>query len=543
MASEESNPFADDDDSNPFCPKVESTGSNGSRPSSASSPGSPSSPGFGGLSSGDLFGQQIPSRDVEIFECQRFQPRPGPVENRWSCDYLLPTDKRRYRVRGAKDSYNTLKEVDAAMLPMGWSWAKEQWHPDPLPMNVDADGWSYGAQWNPNYEAGNPQPGKVGLVRWRRTVRKQTWSGGSAFLIACGANKDLEGCQNVDLEAATKISKQLLDTLSAASMKGELSFLSVMKLKQQLVEKVMATPPQQSFNRLETFLEQFVQSQGPAARLQVFKKTQGKKDDKEEEEPKEHKKGGALSFIGRGRNNKEGEGETFVGDDHDQKKGDQDQTLAGRIEEMEPLFPKLEQEVMAAFVMRRFAPKWVCDHKNQTEDHECKFREVYCTNVGCSERFSWRQKKSHDFQCLFKRVKCQQCEEMILRKEMTSHLAAACPKRVATCMFARIGCDAKLTQQSLGHHLETCTTSHLMLLMAKIDEQQELIEDLAREITTDKENFAKARDTDRKQLGELAIQVGTLRNKVERNGDVGHSLNNMQTEIKRLETQLNRLQH
>merc|ERR1712194_1003691 len=153
------------------------------------------------------------------------------------------------------------------------------------------------------------------------------------------------------------------------------------------------------------------------------------------------------------------------------------------------------------------------------------------------------QRKSHDFECRFKRIKCKDCGEAILRKEMPGHMRAACPKRGATCLFGRIGCNVELTCETLGPHLEECHTSHLMLLLARMDEQQETIDNLAADITADKASMAELREADRRQMGELAIQVGTLRNKVERNGDVGSSLNRMQTEIKRLESKMSRLQN
>merc|ERR1712137_390522 len=82
----------------------------------------------------------------------------------------------------------------------------------------------------------------------------------------------------------------------------------------------------------------------------------------------------------------------------------------------------------------------------------------------------------------FKPIACEKCGEMIPRRELHGHLAAACPMREATCNFRCIGCDVSLTQRDVQSHLEDCSQSHILLLLEKVMEQQTAIRSLTSKV-------------------------------------------------------------
>lgn len=207
--------------------------------------------------------------------------------------------------------------------------------------------------------------------------------------------------------------------------------------------------------------------------------------------------------------------------------------VATRQAELEAYFPLVEREVLAAFAMRRLCADLTCRAVDGTDpNHECVFKQMICPNRGCVERLSRRTAEAHDKVCIFKRIACERCGEEVLRKEMQAHLSHACPDRPIKCCFDAIGCHRQLTFRTMEKHLEECTQSHLMMLMQTIQEQQSQINELIQEVKVDKETFARARESDRKQLGELALTVGSLRTKLEKQGELPEEVKKLQADIK-----------
>lgn len=443
---------------------------------------------------GDLFASVIPTVEVELFEAQRYQPRTGAGETCWSADYLMPTEKRRYRVRQGNGSqcnasWSTLREVDANMLPLGWKWDHQQWRPQ-ADTPTDKEGWVYGTAWTTNFE-GKPESGQFTMVRWRRMVRLQTFAGTAAFMIAVGEAGDIVGCPNVDLEMASTIGRQLLEALTAASLRCEWSVPQLVKLKSALVEKLRDKNPK--VRSVKAVLDEFVEAQGG-----MFQKW-GRQDD-----------GAAASQSGE-----------------EAKK---------RVEELETRFPLVEREVLAAFAMRRICPDHTCRAPDgQDPEHDCPFQQLLCSNRGCCERISQRNAQAHDDACVFKCVPCERCGEEVRRKEMPAHLSAACPERPISCSFESIGCTKQVSRRSVEKHLDECTQAHLMLMMRQLHDQQDQINDLVRAAEVDRETFAKARESDRKQLGELSLTVGSMRTKLEKQGDFSDDIAAVQKNIRKLE--------
>lgn len=451
---------------------------------------------------GDLFASVIPTVEVEIFECERYQPLPV---QRWSSEALLPTERGKYRARGCNIRWSSLAEVDAALLPLGWAWDRHAWRMEPLPV-ADVEGWTYGHKWSPSFD-GAAEPGQFSLVRWRRLVRLQTFAGAGPFLRAVGAERDLQGCQQVDLDTAARVGRQLLEALAAASLRGEWSMPALVKLKGELVAKLREQRPAQ-VRSVESVLEEFVESrEGVLARAR-------RRLSAAEMLPARLEAGKAA------------------------QEAVQEEATARSVE-LEARFPVVERMVCAAFAMRRLCPELTCRAPDgENPDHDCRFRQVLCRNSGCCERFSRRASDAHDAVCPFKRLACQACSEEVIRREMPNHVASACPERPVPCTFSALGCRAQTAHRALNGHLDDCTQAHLLLLMCELQEQREMIKGLVQEMSVEREVQARARDADRKALGELALSVGSLRHRAERQPDVQAELGALQTKLRQLEASM-----
>lgn len=419
--------------------------------------------------------------DVELFECERYR-----LLNGWS-------DKK-YRIRSSNKFWRTLEEVDEALLAPGWAWEQVRddsgvvmsWVPDLWCADVDTEGWSYASSFSSSFDGGSAKISLQKVVRWRRFVRTQTFSGLAALAEAlayrygifcsdfagdggcgdscggspCGvgspfSNPSSEGevmfdareampppplCPNVDLEGASHIQRSLLDAIVQASLYGAWSAHELVQLKVELLESLVGT--QDGAATLEEVLVSFVSAKrGMSARMsQAFSRT-----------------------------------------------SQSEQAAARRLQEVEARFPKAEMEAFTVIAIRRFRPDLACGVRDAAhEPHvSCEFRPVVCENYGCQFRGCAKDLPKHDDVCPHKLVACIKCAEQVPRKELKMHALMACPEREAKCLFSCIGCEAPLVHRNVNDHLEECTQAHLMLLMRELLQQrdgasrtQERIEDL-----------------------------------------------------------------
>jgi hypothetical protein len=89
----------------------------------------------------------------------------------------------------------------------------------------------------------------------------------------------------------------------------------------------------------------------------------------------------------------------------------------------------------------------------------------------------------HDAVCPFKVVPCARgCGDGAARRAMEAHRVHACPLRPVPCSFHELGCLADLVHRDLPDHLERCIQGHLMLTVARVGEQQQVIQGLHRKV-------------------------------------------------------------
>jgi len=170
-----------------------------------------------------------------------------------------------------------------------------------------------------------------------------------------------------------------------------------------------------------------------------------------------------------------------------------------------------------------------CEINNCGE--KCRFRPVTCPNDGCHEVISLLWVDRHDSQCPFKIIACErECGDHVIRREMESHLASGCPLRPVLCPFNEVGCDiTELTHRDLPHHLDTCMQSHIMLLLTRVVEHQQVIK------STNKKVIALETQSNTNTTLLATLQAGLAANVIAIEKHEKHTLKTLRDEMHALE--------
>ena len=69
-----------------------------------------------------------------------------------------------------------------------------------------------------------------------------------------------------------------------------------------------------------------------------------------------------------------------------------------------------------------------------------------------------------DKECPLYYIKCDYCQEDVLKKNIENHLNFKCTKTDKKCMFSIIGCNEKISPNGTEEHLELYKIRHIELL-------------------------------------------------------------------------------
>ena len=142
-------------------------------------------------------------------------------------------------------------------------------------------------------------------------------------------------------------------------------------------------------------------------------------------------------------------------------------------------FSHEERRVLAGLIIRRhdLTLQYHCGAPGCGSG--CEFRVERCPHDGCAAVYSAKWAAQHDAVCPQKPLPCERgCGDGCLRRLMQTHLAQACPLRPAACPYRDLGCMADLAHKDVPSHLDACMPSHLLLALARLQEQQNVIKDL-----------------------------------------------------------------
>ena len=99
-----------------------------------------------------------------------------------------------------------------------------------------------------------------------------------------------------------------------------------------------------------------------------------------------------------------------------------------------------------------------------SHEKECMYRPCTCTLCG-KDVLKFKYLENHlEKECDKNFIKCQFCEENILKKNIESHLNFNCTKSDKKCMFSIIGCEEKIAPNGNEQHLEMFKLKHIELL-------------------------------------------------------------------------------
>ena len=117
----------------------------------------------------------------------------------------------------------------------------------------------------------------------------------------------------------------------------------------------------------------------------------------------------------------------------------------------------------------------------------CKYEEVKCPNVKCSQKMERRRYTDHaESACPWRQFSCQHCapshysqcphyplpypnncgETNIMRKEVKSHCESICPLQNLRCPFADCGCTYRsIPRKDLKQHVSESVNRHMFCLL------------------------------------------------------------------------------
>lgn len=129
-----------------------------------------------------------------------------------------------------------------------------------------------------------------------------------------------------------------------------------------------------------------------------------------------------------------------------------------------------------------------CSMKFHTQEElevhvaKCSYRSTSCINEGCNAIFCARQVDKHDAVCPFKIIPCEQnCNDMIMRRDMDRHCITVCPMKLVSCPFYAVGCQSPVPHCKLEQHRSDDLHSHMLFVLQSIHKETSR-EDLKRRL-------------------------------------------------------------
>jgi len=98
-----------------------------------------------------------------------------------------------------------------------------------------------------------------------------------------------------------------------------------------------------------------------------------------------------------------------------------------------------------------------CDWKGKygnLQDHikVCLYEMIKCPNKQCKYTTLRKDLDKHKEECLFESIKCHLCSQLVIRKELTFHIAVICPVIDITCEY----CKNNIKRGDIENHHNQC---------------------------------------------------------------------------------------
>lgn len=442
---------------------------------------------------------------VEIDENERYWVGKGFGKG------LLPNDRGAYTTTDGSLFWKSTREAgeDLLLLGRGWAYSKSSDNttdtdPDFVPTRQDQpDGcWMYAVDFRPDHiHDAKPNQGKLHFVRFRRLVRTKIFHP-EEFV----AKEIYEKCDHCDSVATDDLSNLFSDVLAYTSLlhnKTHATDSVVLPLKKAIIDLAISQ-------------EIFV-GEGMDANYQL---------------EWVHKK--LLFFVEKERS-KTAMSRLLSRLDFSFMEGKDRKEFQERRDAVAArCLAKNECDAIAGLIVRKLDPEFQLHCNRVACGQECQFARVECPNEGCPATMSRVHLESHDSKCPYKIVRCE-CGEKFKACEMLAHRSEACKFRPVDCPFKSVGCIKEVKACGLQQHITDDMASHLLLAVARIEEQQHVIRKLHTALGTlqsEKEELVRSmheqNESTTKVFGELQTKMTKL------SKDLGDFQKSSTKEFKRL---------
>eukprot|EP00977_Amphora_coffeiformis_P019499 scaffold7303_cov153-Amphora_coffeaeformis.AAC.10 len=425
-------------------------------------------------------------------------------ERRWigggfSKKGLLPNDRRAYSTIDGSASWKTLEEAQEALLLPGSVYLENS----TFTLSEEEPLWNYTRDFSSGAIAHKTiKQGALHWVRFRRLVRPKRLDPKSLFPHHANTIQQVVSkCEHADSQAIQQLATTLVEVvayLSLLSSPHQLTDAAMLEAKRKVYELLRddSTLPYRTENNTST------SSSSSHARLEHLRKALVDLANKERNKPKH-----VLSRI------------DFFANRH------QDVSFRERCRDLVAgHFP--ERSTLTGWLIRLLDDGIFDMHCNQTNcGNVCPFFHVSCPNEGCSLTLSQKHVPEHDQVCAFKLLPCP-CGDSIRRRDVARHRQDVCPLRDTSCPFFKVGCPKVCQAHELPDHVETDVGGHLLLMLNRMMEQQNVIRDLngkvislqeenlqlKRTLTADREASEKESKNFQTKVTELVKKVSNLEN-------------------------------
>eukprot|EP00536_Pseudo-nitzschia_multiseries_P013890 jgi/Psemu1/291121/fgenesh1_pg.629_\ len=350
---------------------------------------------------------------------------------------LLPNDRGPFSTADGSMVWKSPDEAseDLVLLGRGWNYEKEGFKPTTQ--------WMYATDFRAeSVKNAKPNRGMMHFVRFRRLYRTKIFNP-DEFVDRNVSEK----CAQVDSSATNALGRLLLDTLAYCSLLHNpkaYTDATTLPLKERIINIAIRQPENSNG---PTSSDAFYQLDQLRIKLEKFIESEQARTGQEDFEKRE-------AIVSR------------------------------------QCFSQMECDAISTLIVKNLDPGFQlhCELPNCGE--ECKFFRVPCTNDGCPLTMSRLYVDEHDSQCPYKIIKCK-CGDRFPRHQLETHNAQVCKMRDVECPYRQVGCKVIVRACDMQNHLAEEANAHLMLVVNRMMEYQNVINNLnKRVITLEEENKA-----------------------------------------------------
>ncbi|CAE1267169.1 TRAF6 [Acanthosepion pharaonis] len=114
--------------------------------------------------------------------------------------------------------------------------------------------------------------------------------------------------------------------------------------------------------------------------------------------------------------------------------------------------------------------------RKDLEEHlqsECCKRNFICSF--CKETMLFELYGDHEIICPARMVPCDLCKEDVMREKIVEHVATTCPHATVKCCFFLLGCHKEIKREKMEKHMKSNVQKHLQLMCCAFGEWDDVL--------------------------------------------------------------------